>query len=96
MDPCSNQSSRRVGSLSHDHLDRGGWMTTAGLFFNKMSRRSRSFAPGRAAARLRCCGIAAGVERRSKKRSAQGVYRLNVLTMAYPKHFQPPREARRS
>ena len=48
MDPCSNQSSRRVGSLSHGHLDRGGWMTTAGLFFNKMSRRSRSFAPGRA------------------------------------------------
>ena len=37
MDPCSNQSSRRVGSLSHGHLDRGGWMTTAGLFFNKMS-----------------------------------------------------------
>ena len=53
MDPCSNQSSRRVGSLSHGHLDRGGWMTTAGLFFNKMSRRSRSFAPGRAAARPR-------------------------------------------
>ena len=54
MDPCSNQSSRRAGSLSHDHLDRGGYMTTAGLILKIVVRRSRSFAPGRAAARLRC------------------------------------------
>jgi hypothetical protein len=56
MDPCSNQSSQRAGSLSHDHLDRGGYMRTAGLFLKIMVRRTRFFARIRCAGRLRSCG----------------------------------------